>query len=282
MPFAAIDSNRFAGKAQARALPSLALTRCAPSPDAPAHPTRLMFGFFKRKQADEPDHGYLAVPDFSISTREFYAAIEEELQRRKVPGLEITRVDFAEGGLLSANREYLCMKREMLVFDICAAPFGTAFFFSWRFAEIPIPVRLWQILVLLLLIALIFGGLWSQFGLVIGPSILVAGLLLFCVLARQSVSIGLADLDATLIKTPVIGPIYMRWLRKETYYRLDTRLMYVETVSSVVRQIIDEFTSAKGVKLEQAREFSTLLERYKVVPWHIGFLGQRTRTDHQE
>lgn len=238
---------------------------------------RAMIGFFKRKKADVLSHGYAAVPDFSISTKEFYAAVEKELQARKVPGLELTRIDYAEGGLLSAKREYLRMIRETLVFDICAAPFGTAFFFSWRFSEIPIPIRLWQILILLLLLAFIFGALWTQFGIFYGTSIFFATLLLFATIARNSVALGLADLDATLIKTPVIGPIYMRFLRKETYYREDTRLMYIETVSSVVRQIIDEFTKKNGIELDQTREHSPLIDLYKVMPWHIGFLGQRVK-----
>jgi hypothetical protein len=120
-----------------------------------------------------------------------------------------------------------------------------------------------------------------QFGPVLGGSILLATLLLFAVLARHSVSIGLADLDALLIKTPVIGPIYMRWLRKETYYREDTRLMYIETVNSVVRQIMDEFAKRGGIELGQTREQSPFFDLYKVMPWHIGFLGQRVNAESQ-
>jgi hypothetical protein len=86
----------------------------------------------------------------SIPPKEFYAAVERELKDREVPGLEIFYVDFAEGGLLSAKREYLRMTRERLVFDICAAPFGTAYFFSCRFAEIPAVIQLWQLLVVLI------------------------------------------------------------------------------------------------------------------------------------
>lgn len=238
-----------------------------------------MFWFFMRKKTVEPDHGYTSIPDFSISTKEFYAAVEKELLARKVPGLEILRIDYAEGGLLSAKREYLRMIRETLVFDICAAPFGTAFFFSWRFAEIPVPVRWWQILIVFFLLNLICGALWTQFGMAGGTALFLASLVGFCALARHSVSIGLADLDGTLIKTPVIGPIYMRWLRKETYYRYDTRLMYVETVSSVVRQVIDEFTKKNGIELEQTRENSAFLSLYKIMPWHIGFLGQRIKSE---
>ena len=36
--------------------------------------------------------------DFEFSTSDFYQMIEKELAVRKVPGLEITRVEFSEGG----------------------------------------------------------------------------------------------------------------------------------------------------------------------------------------
>jgi hypothetical protein len=41
------------------------------------------------------------------------------------------RVDWSEGGLLSAKREYLRATYGRYSFDICAAPFGKDFFFSW-------------------------------------------------------------------------------------------------------------------------------------------------------
>ena len=42
------------------------------------------------------------------------------------------------------------MTRELLVFDVCAAPFGTAYFYSCRFAELPSQIKLWQLAVLLI------------------------------------------------------------------------------------------------------------------------------------
>lgn len=115
-----------------------------------------MFGLFEKKKADVLSHWYALIPNFNTSTKEFYDAIEQELKAREVPGLEFFHVDFAEGGVLSAKREYLRMTRERLVFDICAAPFGTAYFFSCRFAEIPAVIQLWQLIVLLLVFGICF------------------------------------------------------------------------------------------------------------------------------
>src|ERR1700722_5028743 len=139
-----------------------------------------MFGLFEKKKGEVIDHWYSLVPGFNVSTKEFYEAVEKESNERKVPSLEIFHVDFAEGGLLSAKREYLRMTRERLVFDICAAPFGTAYFFSCRFAQIPAVVKLWEFLALVIglcaigfLGLIIFGKVFGLLGIILFPVLLV-------------------------------------------------------------------------------------------------------------
>jgi len=231
-----------------------------------------MFGFFGTKKADVIEHWYALVPGFSTSGKEFYTGIEQELKTREVPGLDIAYIDFAEGGVLSSKREYLRMTRERLVFDICAAPFGTAFFFSCRFAQIPAVIKLWQLLVvmvaafMLTMLTLNYAGLIYA-GLILGGLLLVAGFVFLIYLLRNAVAMGLKDLDATLIKSPVFGPIYENWFRKETYYRHDTRLMYCDTINSVVKAKVEEVTGAKGIKLIRYMENCPMLsELYKPNP----------------
>ena len=231
-----------------------------------------MFGFFEKKQAGVIDHWYALIPSFNSSTKYFYEAVEKELKDRQVPGLEIFHVDFAEGGILSNKREYLRMTRERLVFDICAAPFGTSYFFSCRFAEIPAVVKLWEIL--LFLFGSCFAAFWGLFiatrilgalGFMLYPFMLLAFLVMAIYTMRNAVAMGLKDLDASLIKTPVIGPIYEAWFRKGTYYRHDTRLMYCETVNAVVKAKVEETTGAKGIKLVRYMENCPMLsELYKL------------------
>src|ERR1051325_5587696 len=105
---------------------------------------------FKAKQADVLSHWYTAVPKFTAATQDFYAAVENQLKEQQVPGLEISRVEFSEGGLLSDKRAYMRMTRERLVFDICAAPFGTNYFYSCRFAQLPVQVSVFAIVILFL------------------------------------------------------------------------------------------------------------------------------------
>jgi hypothetical protein len=235
-----------------------------------------MFGFFEKKQADVIDHWYALIPGFNSSTKEFYEAVEKELKERQVPGLEISHVDFAEGGIMSNNREYLRMTRERLVFDVCAAPFGTAYFFSCRFAEIPAVVKLGEFLVLIIVLCfsafiglIIFVKILGVLGLMLFPFLLLASLVGAIYVMRNAVAMGLKDLDASLIKMPIVGPIYEAWFRKETYYRHDTRLMYCETVNAVVKAKVEETTGAKGIKLIRYMENCPMLsELYKpnIVP----------------
>src|SRR5580698_1510296 len=149
-----------------------------------------MFGFFK-KSADVIDHWYALDPGFNLSTKEFYDGIEKELKTREVPGLEIFHVDFAEGGVLSSKREYLRMTRERLVFDVCAAPFGTAFFFSCRFAQIPAVIRLWQLFVVLVGGLMVMALALRYLGLVLAPIVLLAGLAFLVYTLRNAVAMGL-------------------------------------------------------------------------------------------
>jgi hypothetical protein len=223
-----------------------------------------MFGIFGPKKADVIEHWYALVPGFSASGKAFYEGIEKDLKDREVPGLDIAYVDFAEGGVLSSKRQYLRMTRERLVFDICAAPFGTAFFYSCRFAEIPAVIRLWQLVVVMVAALMSVALAFRYLGLILGAIVLVAGFVFLIYILRNAVAMGLKDLDATLIRSPVFGPIYENWFRKETYYRHDTRLMYLDTVNAVVKAKVEEATGAKGIKLIRFMEHSPILsELYK-------------------
>ncbi len=150
---------------------------------------------------------------------------------------------------------------------ICAAPFGTAFFFSCRFAQIPAEVKLGELLALLIgICAAAFGGLYmfgNMFGIagvVMFPLVLAALFVAAVYVMRNAVAMGLRDLDAALIKTPILGSVYEAWFRKETYYRHDTRLMYCDTVNAVVKAKVEEMTGAKGIKLIRFNEYSPLLD----------------------
>ncbi len=193
-------------------------------------------------------HWHKLFENFNYSSQEFYSSLERVIQKREVPDLEISRVDWLEGGLLSTNREDLRLTRERLVFDICAAPFGTGYFFSYRLGETPLSINILHVLILLLLSGAVMQPLSSRFGILLAPIYFVGGLVLIFFLLRQAAQGGLAGFDSFLMKAPVFGTIYEKYFRPLTYYRLDLIQAYHSAVHAALMEAIDEVTKAKGMR----------------------------------
>ena len=225
-----------------------------------------IFGF-KSKKDEVLDHWISFADGFNLPSQEFYAAVEKALTDRKVPRLNMSRVDYAEGGLLSEKRVYLRMIRERLAFDLCAAPFGTTYFFSCRTVHSPPVVKLWHLLVIAVLLSGVYMLLNSWLGFMYANYAIVALVIAIAQVFQNAIGMGLADLDNALMKIPALGPVYESWFRKETYYRLDTRLVYLKLVPEIIKQVADEVTGAKGIKLTQQYERAPIFgELYKPVP----------------
>lgn len=139
-------------------------------------------------------HWHHLLENLQVSTKEFYASVEEAVKTRQLPDTKLSRVDHHEGGVLTAKREYLRVDRKEHTFDICAAPFGRGFFVSWWLGETMSP-----------LVNMIF-------------------------------------------KIPLIGPWLIRVFRPQTYYRMDTALMFQESVHASVLEVLDQRTKAQGVR----------------------------------
>lgn len=227
-----------------------------------------MWGFKSKQFTDEVLNHWIASADnFSFSPKEFYELVQKQLETIKVPGLEISREEYAEGGLLSANRIYLRLIRERLAFDICAAPFGTRFFFSCRTVYSPVKLTLFHIILVLVYLALIYWGLVHVLDLIMGAVALGAVVLTVMFMFRTVVAKRLTDVDGVLLKIPGIGPVYEVFFRKETYYRHDTRLMFLDTIPAVVESLAGEITADKGIKLVREYQIAPILgDLYKLLP----------------
>src|ERR1700734_4010893 len=100
------------------------------------------------RDADVISHWHHPIENFQTSAMEFYAAVEQALLPRQIPDYSVSRIDWREGGVLTARREYLRIKPGKLDFYLCAAPFGTRLFFSWWLAELsPTHALLWALLI---------------------------------------------------------------------------------------------------------------------------------------
>ena len=78
--------------------------------------------------------------DMKESSQKFYAECEQTVLNRNIDGIKVSRVDYKEGGIFSAKREYLRVRWKTYIFDICAAPFGNGFFVSWWLGQTPTPI----------------------------------------------------------------------------------------------------------------------------------------------
>jgi hypothetical protein len=225
-----------------------------------------VFGF-ENKKGEILDHWIAFHDRLNLSPKEFYATIEQELQARKVPGMEISSEQFAEGGLLSDRRIYFKLFRERLAIYTCAAPFGTGYFFSCRTVYVPALVRLWHILAALAFFGLVGDLLVKPLGLWFASVAMVALMFALAGVMRNAATSAFADLDALLLKIPAVATIYEDWFRAETYYREDTRLFYLKQIPEVIKAVADEFMAAKGVKLEEQYQYPPIFgELYKPLP----------------
>lgn len=222
-----------------------------------------IFGI-RNKKGEILDHWIAFEDNLSYSPQEFYEAIDKELQARKVPGMEISHEEFAEGSLLSEKRIYLRFFRERLAIYTCAAPFGVGFFYSCRVVYVPALVRLWHILAVLFFFGIVGGLLIKPLGFSFTVLAIVTLLFALAAVMRNVATAAFADLDALLLKIPGLSTIYEAWFRADTYYRTDTRAIYIKKIPEIVKAVAEEITAAKGGKLVQQYRFAPVFgELYK-------------------
>ena len=187
----------------------------------------------------------------NFPAQEFYAKVEQQLAARKLPGMEISREQFAEGGLLSDQRVYLRLMRERLCVDTCAASFGNIFFFSCRTVHVPALVRLWHIVAALAFFVAVEWLLIKPLGLTFATIAMIGLVFAIAGVLRNASSGGFSDLDTLLLKIPVVATIYEDWFRVDTYYREDTRNLYLQLLPQFIQAAAEETCATKGVKLER-------------------------------
>jgi hypothetical protein len=215
------------------------------------------------KDANVVSHWHHPIEDFQTSTMEFYAAVEQALKPREIPDYSVSRIDWREGGVLTARREYLRIKRGKLAFDLCAAPFGTGFFFSWWLAELPPShALLWALLICflgfgfigVLVIAFGFSGLF--WGCFLG----VGGICAFGYLLKDG-TLG-THVEDVVLAIPIFGGLYERFFQPSTYYKTDTTLMFQSVVHTAVLEVVDQVMSAKGARALSEFERKPIMRQF--------------------
>ena len=219
-----------------------------------------IFGF-KNKRGELLDHWIRSAEGFSLAPAEFYSAVEQKLAAHKIPGMAITRQEFSEGGLLSEQRIYLRLMRERLAIAACAAPFGDGiYFFSCRVIHVRALVRLWHIIAALMFFTVTGFLLIKPLGATFAGVAEIALLFALVGVLRNAGTSAFDDLDALLLRIPVISTIYEDWFRVDTYYRDDTRTLYVKLLPQFIHDAAEEICGAKGVKLVRQYQFPPIFE----------------------
>jgi len=201
-------------------------------------------------------HWHKLFENFQTSSNDFYTSVELALNSRKIPGLKVSRVKWSEAGVLSPDREYLRIEGERHTFDMCAAPFGTGFFFSswmtkprarwvilYYIAFALLTVVIWRILQFMLqpTAMALSARLGFLFSLLLANPFVLFPLSFLCVLSLIAVASrgGVFGPEAAILTVPFVGAFYARVFAPESYYRIDTMLMFQAAVHSAMMESID-------------------------------------------
>ena len=220
-------------------------------------------------------HWHTTMEGFATSSLDFYELVKTGIARREIPSLKISQVEWKESGLGSGKRIYLRVSREHLNFDICAAPFGTGYFFSWWLAVIP--RILLDFAVLCGIIGLGFVSLGIGFfatlmatalalrmgngTFILAPAmVFLTPVIFFGVLAGAGLLVryGNTGLEPAVLSMPITGFLYRVVFRPDTYFSDDTVVMFRDAVHHAVLEAVDQVTSAQGVRglPEEARRIT--------------------------
>jgi hypothetical protein len=205
------------------------------------------------KHPEVEGHWHSHIEGFSTSTLDFYELVKSGIARRGIPDLKIKSVEWKESGIGSGKRAYLRISREHLNFDICAAPFGTGYFFSWWLAKISQGLLDVGFLAGVFLVSGVISQLEKaevqaqlpQYAWAFSFPLVLFGLLFALgVLTRY----GNLGLEPTVLSMPLTGKLYGFLFRPVTYFNEDTALMFRESVHHAVLEAIDQVTSMQGAR----------------------------------
>lgn len=187
-------------------------------------------------------------PGMQYSPRQFYAAVEQKLGEGQIPDLEPEHIVLKQGGLFSAKRLYLRITRDKLVYELCAAPFGTGFFVSSRFFDRLQRARWYHVLLAFFILFAIVSPCYSKFGL-LGTAIIFSGVAaLLLSLMRLAAVDPMGWISRNLPKAPLVGRIYETYFNPVTFFRQDTNACYRTAVHELVMSVIDDMTVKRGIR----------------------------------
>ena len=260
-PENAVPSNPTALSEQAQQLRSGKIQPVKrPSPRAVQRPTFLPPPHRGRSGAprDIIGHWGQLIQGLETSPKAFYSLVRDAIERRKLADTNIEQVEWPEGSFFSPRRLYLRVWHKDHVFDICGAPFGSAFFVSWWLGERRNMNLLWPILMFCVTSVLAYYCLFRM-ALWYGAFIFLlgfAGIIWFAGIRTLEV------MDNFMRSIPIIGPFYETLIHPATYYRVDTASMFRTAVQGAVLEAVDMVGDQKGVRRLSELERKPILRNF--------------------
>ncbi|MBI4664390.1 MAG: hypothetical protein HY735_36810 [Verrucomicrobia bacterium] len=202
--------------------------------------------------------------NFAFPPQQFYALVEKNLAPRQVPDLLQDFILLHEGTAFSRKRLYIQMRRERIVFEICAAPFGSGYFVSSRLFDRRRDATLLDYLIAALIAGLLSFGVLARYGPIV--AIVVFGLVFTIVwsLMRLAASGDAAWWDEKLCQVPWVGRIYESLFHPDTYFRQDQTNMYRAAVHKAVIESVNQMTAEKGIRpLSDSESHPTLADLHR-------------------
>ncbi len=177
-------------------------------------------------------------PGRQFSPQSVYAGILEAIAGLRIPGVVASPQIIHEGGPFSPYRAYLRIRRELSEFLVCAAPVGNSFFITVRKIDRFVHVKWFHYLFVLAFLAGVVFGSFVVFG---NPGGFVFSMILFSLawsLMRYAAHMTMSWLGEHLPSVPVIGALYLRWFRPDTYFRQDLHSAFLALVDSAIKSVL--------------------------------------------
>ena len=173
-----------------------------------------------------------------FSAQAIYEGIIEAVEGLKIPGVSVGPQIIHEGGPFSPHRAYLRIRREFSEFLVCAAPVGNSYFVTVRKIDRFRHVKWFHYFIVFgALVGLVFGSALA-FGWEWAWIILVLLLTLAWSLMRYAAQFIRSRLAEKLPEIPVLGALYLRWFRPDTFFRQDLHSAFLTLVDAAIRDVV--------------------------------------------
>lgn len=183
-----------------------------------------------------------------FSAQAIYEKIIQAIAALRIPEVVCGPQIIHEAGPFSPFRTYLRIRREFSEFLVCAAPVGNSFFLTVRKIDRFRHVKWWHYLGLLFLLVNLLSLTGLAFGITGGVVAFALLVSLGWSLLRYASHLTRSRLGERLPEIPVLGALYLRWFRPDTYFRQDLHAAFQTLADRAIREVVAGLNPAQPVR----------------------------------